>query len=672
MEHNMRFTFPLATLCSLRRFLAVTVLALLSATAPTFAATLYVDDLNDDQRGAGTSTNPYRDLQYAIDQAASGDTIFIRHGNYVATPVNFIDPTCGNCGVAEFYQNIPATRGFHVTGKSLILKGEVREGTVLKTRAGYGVLFEFAGTSRIENLTVTGGLRDPHGKATNAAVVARYTNLTVLNADLVDNNDLEDGLDPGVSGIAVREGGVLTAENVKIHRTSWDGIALYRSDPWVSGSAVRATIRNADIRYGDGAGIGATWDSQAEIMNSRISHFWKGVGSFGTARVTLRNSLILYQQAWGVLADHASNMTAINNVIAYSDRTGFFQISPNATVTVTNNIVDGNGWGSSEGWPEFPPVGIVLNNPERATVTYNDVYNNQEHEDSSPAGHDRLAGTHGNISADPLFNNPSAGDFSLPCHSPAVNTGALSISDIDGSRSDMGAYGGPGSSQLPPGCGRPDLQPTPFLGSGLFEEGSVIVFDSGVRNAGPVGIGGFSVKWFVDGVQMGHGGHAGVPANTTIYNDNSQFSWTATRGNHWITFTVDGTNSVLESNEDNNSYTLGVGISPPRADLTPTAITYNPADLVAGRQILFDSGVQNLKNVPTGNFHIKWFVNNNQVGYGVHTGVAGNATVLNENSAYRWTAASGTYTIRFVLDADSHVTESNEANNSRSIMVTVP
>lgn len=56
--------------------------------------------------------------------------------------------------------------------------------------------------------------------------------------------------------------------------------------------------------------------------------------------------------------------------------------------------------------------------------------------------------------------------------------------------------------------------------------------------------------------------------------------------------------------------------------------------------------MQNLNNVPTVNFQIKWYVDNVEVRYGVHRGMPGNATVLNE--------------------------ESNEGNNSRSITVTVP
>jgi hypothetical protein len=672
----MRLVTPNPLPRSLRRLPAIALLALLTASAPTFAATLYVDDLNDGQVGTGTSANPYRNLQTAINAAASGDTIVIRPGRYIAAPAAFTDPTCGNCDAATFRQNIPATRGFRIANKSLILLGDSRTGTILETRAGYGVLFESAGTSRIENLTITGGVRDADGRATNGAVVVRSTTLTVRNADLVNNNNLYTGTpDPvvGISGIVGREGSVITAENLLIQNNGWDGIALYRGDPAIANSGARATVNNVTIDQGRGVGIGVTWDAQADITNARISNYWKGVGSFGSSRVTLRNSILRDQLGWGVTADGTSNMTAVNNVVTRQGRFALGQFSANATVTFTNNIAYDNGWNLD--YNVGPRAGIWLNNTSLATVTYNDSFGNQLQNFCAGGSCTalNLAGVNGNISANPLFVNAAGNNFALQCGSPAINAGSPSILDTDGTRSDMGAYGGPSSPQAPPSCGRADLLPTAITYTPASPEaGNVINFDSGVRNAGLTGTGSFNVKWFIDGVQIGYGGHTGVPANTTILNGNSALSWTATQGTHTITFTVDTDNHVSESNEGNNSTSITVVVAPPRPDLTPTAITYNSADLVRGRQVLFDSGVQNLKNVASGSFNIKWFVDGVQVGYGGHVGVAGNSTVLNGNSAFTWTAVAGTHTLTFSLDVDNHVAESNEGNNSRSVTVTVP
>ena len=54
----------------------------------------------------------------------------------------------------------------------------------------------------------------------------------------------------------------------------------------------------------------------------------------------------------------------------------------------------------------------------------------------------------GNIDADPLFVSPEEEHFSLMAGSPCIDTGDPDLSDPDGTRSDMGAYGGPGAKPV--------------------------------------------------------------------------------------------------------------------------------------------------------------------------------------------------------------------------------
>ncbi len=54
----------------------------------------------------------------------------------------------------------------------------------------------------------------------------------------------------------------------------------------------------------------------------------------------------------------------------------------------------------------------------------------------------------GNIDVDPLFVLPSYRHFSLSPGSPCIDTGDPVITDPDGTRSDMGAYGGPGAKPV--------------------------------------------------------------------------------------------------------------------------------------------------------------------------------------------------------------------------------
>ena len=77
------------------------------------------------------------------------------------------------------------------------------------------------------------------------------------------------------------------------------------------------------------------------------------------------------------------------------------------------------------------------------TVEYNDFYG------LTNDGCDGTVyvGSDGNIDEDPLFNDPTAGDYSTPSSSPLVDAGLedAAYDDPDGSRNDIGLYGGPRS-----------------------------------------------------------------------------------------------------------------------------------------------------------------------------------------------------------------------------------
>ena len=54
----------------------------------------------------------------------------------------------------------------------------------------------------------------------------------------------------------------------------------------------------------------------------------------------------------------------------------------------------------------------------------------------------------GDLTADPQFIDPNLGDFTIRDSSPMIDAGNpdSAHNDVDGSRNDMGAYGGPNGS----------------------------------------------------------------------------------------------------------------------------------------------------------------------------------------------------------------------------------
>jgi len=87
--------------------------------------------------------------------------------------------------------------------------------------------------------------------------------------------------------------------------------------------------------------------------------------------------------------------------------------------------------GVPAGGDQDPPPPMMV--PD---LTYSDVY------PAAFAGMTDPSGTDGNLDLDPGFVDPLAGDFHLRPDSPCIDTGSPSLIDLDGSRADMGLFGG--------------------------------------------------------------------------------------------------------------------------------------------------------------------------------------------------------------------------------------
>jgi hypothetical protein len=397
---------------------------LLSVSNVSFARILYVRDAIRNQE---TSTEAFSDLQAAIDQAADGDTLMISAGVFTAEPAPFIEELCGNC--AEHRTRVTASRGFLIEGKALHIVGSGSEITVLITNAGYGILFLNSRGSTLLNVTITGGKRDRDGNATDAAIVAKFSTVTIQNAHIRDNTHRIDSVVVGIGGIFGREDSELFIHGNEINNNGWDGIALYRG--------AHAYIADNVIENGRGAGIGITWDATADVLRNRISGYWKGIGTFGDSKAVVSNNLVKDCLGWGIIATGRSYLDAVNNNVIHNGNCGVAIWSEECRGRFLNNIIVENGW--KEQWVA-PRVGFWDNGDlDNFIIECNDFWNNVE---GNYGDMDDITGVNGNISLDPRFM--SASDYRLQQTSPCRDSGSNAISEGDGSVSDMGMYGGPG------------------------------------------------------------------------------------------------------------------------------------------------------------------------------------------------------------------------------------
>lgn len=411
--------------------IVIVLLALLSSCAERIdysEPVIFVSGLNDGRIGSGTVYDPYRSLETAIDSAVDGSIIQLSAGIYEAEPEEYIEAECGNC--EEHLTNVNATAGFHIRDKVLTIRGVDRDSCVLITNAGYGVLFERSYGSKISNITITGGIRDGDGNATDAAVVAKYSRVTVENCLIADNDNRDTSVVVGIGGIFGRESSTLIINNNFIRNNGWDGIALYRG--------AMALITDNTIDSGRGAGIGITWDSQALVQRNRISNYWKGVGTFGNSRAVVQNNVVFNNLGWGVVLTGRSFMEVRNNTIVRNGNCGLSCWSEEARGVAINNIITGNGW--KDKWV-CPCVGVQMWGKLRNfPVSYNCVWDNKAGNYNDMP---EWTGRYGNVSVDPMFVDSL--DFHLKDDSPLWHIGDPYYTDPDGTHSTMGAYGGQGA-----------------------------------------------------------------------------------------------------------------------------------------------------------------------------------------------------------------------------------
>jgi hypothetical protein len=243
-------------------------------------------------------------LSRALASAAGPAVFLLAPGHYVLEPAAYTDPTCGNCEDAT--ESVPGTLGLLITGRGITLRGAHQDSVVIHTRAGYGLLFEDCAHCSISGVTITGGVRDVDGRATNGAVVVRRSTVTLENCTMRDNigdSAIVAATVVGIAGIIGREAADFTVRDCVIRRNSWDGIALYRGatarimDNIVDGEDSASGGR---IGGGRGVGIGLTWDARATVERNLVTRYWKGIGVFVQADADVRENVVEDILTWGI------------------------------------------------------------------------------------------------------------------------------------------------------------------------------------------------------------------------------------------------------------------------------------------------------------------------------------------------------------------------------------
>ncbi|HZW39548.1 MAG TPA: T9SS type A sorting domain-containing protein [Ignavibacteriaceae bacterium] len=173
-----------------------------------------------------------------------------------------------------------------------------------------------------------------------------------------------------------------------------------------------------------------------------------GIINFYDGNTLINNNFIIYDKntSEGIYIGLVNGSFKVRNNLVVSLNQGYLGINYGSNDTLFNNIVVGVG---TSVWirrpiPFYNNVIIdgikgIRNDSSNSIIKYNAFHNNELNLDNG-----MLDST--NIVADPMFVNrtkDSTFDGHLQKYSPLIDAGDPTILDVDGSRSDIGLYGGP-------------------------------------------------------------------------------------------------------------------------------------------------------------------------------------------------------------------------------------
>jgi hypothetical protein len=198
-----------------------------------------------------------------------------------------------------------------------------------------------------------------------------------------------------------------------------------RNDTKLSGFSILGAADGGGIP--GGSGIFCNSGAAPEISNCRVESCDAGIALWNGSNAFIHNNVICHNTYYGFST--GSGATFVNNTV-HANSIGVEDYSGYGPV-VMNNIITAN-----RTYGVYGPSG-----GQGPILTYNNAWGNATNYYQATPGV-------GSDSVDPLYVDTTAGDYHLGPGSPCIDYGnpAPEYNDPDGTRNDMGAYGGPGAA----------------------------------------------------------------------------------------------------------------------------------------------------------------------------------------------------------------------------------
>lgn len=245
--------------------------------------------------------------------------------------------------------------------------------------------------------------------------------------------------------------------------SSWNGIRFFNTQE-------ENVLNNCEISNASVSAIKVEGDSKVDVIGCKI--FDNNSTSLGVAFEIVGSNNVLISQniianntssaCAGAIRCTASSVEITNNVIVNNTgQWGAFSFKNDSNPVITNNTIANNE--STNNNSTTPYLMFLLSSTpiisNSILIDNGEIYYLTTPEITYSCVTGGFTGE-GNIDEDPLFVTPTAGDgtgydglaanWSLQAGSPCINAGNpdAMYNDIDGTRNDMGAYGGPTPYEL--------------------------------------------------------------------------------------------------------------------------------------------------------------------------------------------------------------------------------
>ena len=375
------YSFALRFLFYTLRFSLCALLFELCLLNTSFATIRYVSH-------SGSSTPPYTtwetaadSIQKCIDYSFAGDTIIVANGTY--------------------YESL-------IVDKYLSLIGSSMDSTIIDGTGLANATIFFEANGLLNNFYLKG---KGHGIDQTSCLLINLSDVFVKNCRLVK----------ALEGVTLVWSSSIISQCFIMDVSQ--GYSTY-CDVDTCNPQIESTVILIDNSLYAGINIGSGKNIAYRNNIFGINNSYYGIGiSFGSSENIIKSNMV---SGFNRNLDGFASDTAIvyNNNSTYASERGY---TINSKTDMRNNI------------STYNHTGVV--GPTNTNSDYNLYWQNNTNTTGGLAEHD--------IIADPMFVNdtiPVYGgsyDYHLQAYSPAIDSGDPNILDVDGTRSDIGVYGGP-------------------------------------------------------------------------------------------------------------------------------------------------------------------------------------------------------------------------------------